>query len=61
MSPYAYLTQIRVQRAMELLKSGASVAVTAQRVGFTDQSHLTRKFKRFAGITPAAFARGARR
>lgn len=61
MSPYAFLTQIRVQCAMQLLQAGASVAVTAQRVGCTDQSHLTRKFKRFVGITPAAFARGARR
>ena len=61
MSPYAYLTQIRVERAMALLQAGARVAAVAQRVGFTDQSHLTRKFKRFVGITPAAFARGARR
>jgi AraC-like DNA-binding protein len=61
MSPYAYLTQIRVERAMALLQAGARVAAVAQRVGFTDQSHLTRKFKRFVGITPAAFARGAGR
>lgn len=60
MSPYAYLTQIRVERARALLQSGSSVAAAARRVGFSDQSHLTRKFKRFVGITPAAFARGAR-
>jgi AraC-like DNA-binding protein len=60
MSPYAYLTQVRVERARALLQGGTSVAAAARRVGFSDQSHLTRKFKRFVGITPAAFARGAR-
>jgi len=60
MSPYAYLTQVRVERARALLVGGISVAAAARRVGFSDQSHLTRKFKRFVGITPAAFARGAR-
>lgn len=58
MSPYAYLTQVRVERARALLQGGTSVAAAARRVGFSDQSHLTRKFKRFVGITPAAFARG---
>ncbi|NML37723.1 AraC family transcriptional regulator [Chitinophaga sp. G-6-1-13] len=30
-------------------------------LGYTDQSHLSREFKRYSGVTPAAFARKAKR
>lgn len=39
----------------------ASIAALAQEFGYTDQSHLSREFKRYSGITPAAFAREARK
>jgi len=58
--PYAYLTQIRVERAKRLLQAGLPIAMVAQRVGFADQSHLTRHFRRLVGVTPGVFARGAR-
>jgi AraC-like DNA-binding protein len=32
-----------------------SPAQTAAAVGFADQAHLTRWFKRVTGVTPAAF------
>ena len=35
----------------------ACIAGLAQEFGYTDQSHLTREFKRYSGTTPAAFAR----
>jgi len=38
-----------------------SIAGLAQEMGYTDQSHLSREFKRYSGITPAAFARKARK
>jgi len=38
----------------------ASIADLAQQLGYTDQSHLSREFKRYSGATPAAFARKAR-
>jgi AraC-like DNA-binding protein len=38
-----------------------NLAGLAHALGFTDQSHLSREFKRFSGTTPAAFARKARR
>jgi transcriptional regulator GlxA family with amidase domain len=37
----------------------ASLAGLAQELGYTDQSHLGREFKRYCGTTPAAFARKA--
>ena len=36
-----------------------NIAGLAQELGYTDQSHLSREFKRYSGTTPAAFARKA--
>lgn len=36
-----------------------SLAGLAHELGYTDQSHLSREFKRYSGTTPAAFARKA--
>lgn len=38
----------------------SSLAGLAQELGYTDQSHLSREFKRYSGTTPAAFARKAK-
>ena len=38
----------------------SNLAGLAHELGYTDQSHLSREFKRFSGTTPAAFARKAR-
>jgi AraC-like DNA-binding protein len=58
MPPHAYQNRLRVQRAMAMLREGASVYQVALRTGFSDASHLCRHFKRFAGTTPGRFARG---
>jgi len=39
------------------LHPGSSLAALAHELGYTDQSHLSREFKRYSGTTPAAFAR----
>jgi AraC-like DNA-binding protein len=54
--PHAYLTQLRVQRAKRLLRAGRPIAAVALDVGFTDQSHLTRHFKRIVGVPPGQYA-----
>jgi AraC-like DNA-binding protein len=56
--PHAYLNQRRVRRARELLAGGVPAADVAARVGFADQAHLTRHFKRIVGVPPAAYQRG---
>lgn len=50
--PHAYLNQIRLERAKQLLFAGRPVAAVAYETGFTDQSHLTRRFKQVYGVTP---------
>ena len=55
--PHAYLTQLRVQRAKRLLAAGERPAAVAAQVGFGDQSHLNRHFKRMVGVTPGRYAR----
>jgi AraC-like DNA-binding protein len=52
---------IRFEQAREHLwrHPTASLAGLAQELGYTDQSHLGREFKRYCGTTPAAFARKA--
>ncbi|WP_433398224.1 AraC family transcriptional regulator [Streptomyces sp. CA-146814] len=56
-APHQYLTARRVDRARRLLLDGMPAGEAAAAVGFHDQSHLTRHFKRIAGTTPGRFAR----
>ena len=52
-SPYRYVVQTRVKKAKELLMSGKlSIIEIAHRLGFADQSHLTRHLKQTFGLTP---------
>jgi AraC-like DNA-binding protein len=55
--PHAYQTYIKVLRARELIASGYSLSDASVAVGFSDQSHLGRYFKRMLGITPGRYAR----
>jgi len=55
--PHTYVIQQRVARAKTLLMRGWPPALAAHEVGFTDQSHLTRHFKRITGVTPSQYAR----
>lgn len=43
------------------LNPDINIAGLAQELGYTDQSHLSREFKRYTGTTPAAFARKAKK
>jgi len=57
LSPHRYLVQTRVRRAREFLAQGMPVSIAAASTGFADQSHLTTQFKRYVGMTPAAYRR----
>ncbi len=56
LAPHAYLIGKRVEVARKLLLEGVSPADVAAAVGFYDQSHLTRHFKRHTSVPPATFA-----
>ena len=58
-APYQYLIQMRVNSARALITAGGggySLAEIATSVGFADQSHLTRHFKKVLGVTPKQMA-----
>lgn len=59
-SPYAYLVQLRVNYARELLHQGVAVSEVAYSCGFSDQSHLTRVFKQAIGVPPGVYQRAVR-
>lgn len=61
LSPYKYLCELRVRRAQTLLLAGVPGSVVASEVGFFDQSHLARHFKRLCGMTPSAFVERTRK
>lgn len=55
LAPHAYLIQLRLARARRLLAGGASPADVAVTLGFADQSHLGRWFRRAYRLTPAHY------
>jgi AraC-like DNA-binding protein len=57
LSPHAYVTGRRIDAARRHLLAGMPTAEVAAAVGFYDQAHLTRHFKRHTSVTPAAYAR----
>src|SRR5262249_10600265 len=62
-SPKWVIQRYRLHEAAEQLASGATVnqAELALSLGYSDQAHFVRDFKRIVGVSPAAYARAARR
>jgi len=54
--PHAYLIQIRLEKARRLIDGGVNLTDAALCSGFSDQSHLTRRFKKRYGITPGVYS-----
>jgi len=54
-TPHAFLTDCRVQRARNRLRRGDPPGVVAAACGFCDQSHLNRAFKARVGVTPGQY------
>jgi AraC-like DNA-binding protein len=60
MPPHAFQTQVRIARAKTLLRQGLSITDVAMLTGFSDQSHLTRHFKRLVKLTPGQYREGSK-
>jgi len=55
-TPMAYLKRVRLAHAQHLLiGSDASLAEVASEVGFADQFHFSREFKRQVGVSPSVY------
>lgn len=55
MTPYRYLQSVRISMAKNHLERGEGIMDAALHSGFTDQSHFSRFFTMFIGITPGAY------
>lgn len=60
MPPYTYLENVRIRHAQRLIEAGKPLAEIAAEVGFSSQSHLTRRFKKIIGATPGQYAQQVR-
>ena len=56
LTPVQHQMALRVDAACELLANGANVSDAAAELGFSDQAHLTREFKKRIGCTPGSYA-----
>ena len=56
LTPHAYQVQQRVFHAKHLLTLGWPIAEIALRCGFADQSHLSRTFRSYVGVSPGQYA-----
>ena len=60
-TPHQYVLECRLARARENIESGdTSISQIASELGFSDQSHFGRLFKRRYGVTPGHFSRTRR-
>jgi AraC-like DNA-binding protein len=56
-APHAYVLGRRIDAARRQMLEGRPLAEVAAGIGFHDQSHLTRHFRRHVGTTPARYVR----
>lgn len=59
-APHQYQSLLRLQAARRHLERGVSVEESAVLCGFSDGPHLSRAFRRWLGVSPGLWARGAR-
>ncbi len=58
-TPHSFIINERLNRAQELIRNGTPISQASLMVGFNDQSHFTRNFKRFYGYTPSCLKRNS--
>jgi AraC-like DNA-binding protein len=57
MPPSDYQRQLRLREARALIAAGTPISEAAAVAGFSDQSHLSRWFVRYYGVTPGRYQR----
>lgn len=58
--PHAFQILVKINKARQLLQLGQEPSTVAAALGFSDQSHFGRHFKRVTGVTPRQYVRSAR-
>ena len=56
-APHCFRLLSRLNHARQLLRDGQPIAAVAADAGFSDQSHMTRLFRRTFGTTPGLYRR----
>lgn len=49
---FDYIDSLRIEKAKQLLQAGFTVQEVVDQVGYYDESHLNRKFKKYVGMAP---------
>ena len=61
-SPINYLTNIRIEKAKEMLKNDYnSVSQIAENVGYNSIYHFSKMFKTYTGISPSEYAKASKK
>lgn len=57
MTPHAWLLRMRLEKAVALINADRTMPITniAHDVGFFDQSHFTRAFRKAYGVSPSRY------
>jgi len=53
--PHSYQIHLRIERSLPLLRQGVCLSHVAEAIGFNDQSHFIRHFKRIMRVTPGRY------
>jgi AraC family transcriptional regulator len=56
MPPHRFVTHLRMERALDELRRGATVASAAHHVGFSNLGHFRRLFRAHFGVRPSTIA-----
>jgi len=54
-TPHQYLTSVRIEKAIQLLRSGKTVSEVCSLVGFNSLTSFSGLFKRITGLSPSAY------
>jgi AraC-like DNA-binding protein len=54
-TPKQVIAELQIAEVQRLILAGTPLGVAAKRVGFTQHSHLTARFKKATGLTPTAW------